>query len=177
MTFERTATGWTLRLEKMEAFLLASALNQLLEDYRLSPEELRKMRRGAYQRTITSSAEGVRQMAEEQELLADAETVWRAEREHILENWMATYEAGEGWTLELQEDEMETFLNVLNDRRLYLATRHRFTDQELETPPEEMADETVRAALWEIHYLAVFQETFLRLMEEGEDEGGEDNLA
>lgn len=170
MIFEKTDSGWTLEFEKMEAFLLASALNQLLEDYRLSPEDLRKMRRGSYKRVVSSHKEGARQMQEEQELLEDAETMWRAERESILKGWMQSYEPGDGWALELPGDEIEVFLNVLNDRRLYLATRHQFTVEELDSPPEDMADENVRAALWEIHYLAMFQETCLRLMEDGDDD-------
>ncbi|MEM1059525.1 MAG: DUF2017 family protein [Verrucomicrobiota bacterium] len=169
MILIKTETGWAFEFEKMEAFLLASALNQLLDDYATDPGELRRMRRGPYRRAITSHKEGARQMGEEQELLEDAETLWRGEREATLKQWMSTHRPGESWELTLTEDELETFLNVLNDRRLHLAARHNFSVQELDAPPEDMPDEHIRAALWEIHYLAMFQETVLRLLQEGEE--------
>jgi len=166
---EKTETGWDFQFEKMEAFLLASALNQLLADYRLSPEELRRMRRGPYRRAVTSHKEAARHMGDEQELLEDAETMWRGERAATLQQWMNDYEPGEPWSLELTDEEIETFLNVLNDRRLQLAAKHNFSIAELDAPPEDMPDENIRAALWEIHYLAMFQETCLRLLQEGEE--------
>lgn len=161
---------WRLDLNEIEAHLLAGSLDRLVSHYRMTLEDLPEALQD-YWRGRLAAEKDAEQLRDAQQQLEEERLAWRGERLPKVEKWLAAYDEsgiGRAWTLRLDREEMETFLVVLNDRRLTLAVEFGIDETLMEADMDAINDVALRQALWEVNILAHFQEYCLMALENWE---------
>jgi hypothetical protein len=160
-----------LEFEGAEKELLLLSLVEMREQYELDPEMLPEPLRRYWDGTLSVSAKG--ELAEASDDLRDARLGWRHERLRAVERWLAPDGGlvdGTPRSFVLDEEEIDLFFCVLNDRRLTLAALHGIDDGRMEENPADVQDRNLQRALWEIHFLAFVMENCLQALRDEEEE-------
>lgn len=137
-----------------EARFVQAILHHILENYRTGPDL-----DGGGSAALRASG-----YAPEDEVLWKEERAgFRSAHAGALERWCAALgEAAGEWHLwVLPAAEIETFLLVANDHRMYLARRFQVEEADMTADPMDMPDAGRRMALVEIHVLAQMIEMLL----------------
>jgi hypothetical protein len=165
MELKKSPDGWALALTPQEAVVLAISMDELIQHYRIDPENLSRRLKDFWNGRISARPGDAALLEDEAEHLKAERFGWRSERLIRLEKWLATFPRAEEqpWTLLLSTDDFEEFLCILNDRRLLLAVEHNVTEADMDTDPAYVRDEIKARALWEIHMLAYIQEYCLEV--------------
>jgi hypothetical protein len=161
----------TLEFEGAEKELLLLSLVEMREQYETDAGTLPEPVRRYWDGTLSVSAKG--ELGEAAEDLRDARLGWREERLRAVERWLAPDGGlvdGTPRSFILDEEEIDLFFSVLNDRRLTLAALHGIGDTGMEENPADVQDRNLQRALWEIHFLAFVMENCLQALRDGEEE-------
>jgi hypothetical protein len=161
MTCEQFEPGqWRLAFSEPETEFILATLARLGRHYQgdlaKMPPALRHYWQGVISREEGPPSPQVRELQDD---LADARTELRAERLGLVENFLREYELAEErnpWPVELTTAERDEFIAMLNDRRMALSLELGITEDDMEADPAQLADETRRAAIWEIDILGHF---------------------
>lgn len=88
---------------------------------------------------------------------------WGSENAALARKWSAHLreDTGEWIRWGLSPEEVEKFLLLSNDHRMYLARRFKVTEADMELMPDEMEGDERRMVLLEIHLLAQLMELLL----------------
>ena len=150
-------------MQVMEA-VLSAAREQYAADFEELPDILQKYWRGRLFSGRPASIPGADTAADD---LADARLAWRSERLEIVEKWLAAGAAfgpkGDG-VLVLSPDEIDSFLSILNDRRLSLAALYSISEDLMTADIEAIQPAELQQVVWEIHLLAFVMESCLQCL-------------
>jgi hypothetical protein len=160
MTCEQNAPGrWRLGFAEPEAGFLINVLARLGKHYQEDVARMPPALRAYWRGTISPSEAGREDLKESQEVLAEARTELRAERLALVENWLRDYELTEErnpWNVDISTAERDEFVAMLNDRRMLVALEFGITQEDMESDPGEISDQTRRASVFEIDFLGHF---------------------
>jgi hypothetical protein len=161
MTCEQIdSQGWRLSFSEPEAGFIVNILARLGRHYQEDPAKWPPALRAYWQGSISAGpAPRPPELAESQEILAEARTELRSERLALAESWIREYEIAENrqpWQVEISNAERDEFVAMLNDRRLTLALGLGISDLDMEMEPSHITDEARRAAILEIDVLGHF---------------------
>jgi hypothetical protein len=156
-------------LNRTESFFLASALRDLIEKYRLKPNELDAATAAAWYSPRGCVAAGMSE-EETKEWLENLHALKRGTRLQELEEWAAQLAKAETErpTLRIAIGHATGFITAINDHRLAVAARHEIGQSEMDARSPwqlaKLAPVRVKAVL-EIHFLAWMIEETLRVLE------------
>jgi hypothetical protein len=156
MKLTKTAEGWVLELEWLERVIIVTALEQQATHYRTPLDQLDPVLQAHWRGRL--SLRGGEKAKEASEDLAEVRAGWRGERLQAIERWLQVLnlnDVDQVQSLGLTVEEIETLVQVFNERRLVLAAEYGIGDAAMEADLESGPVDQTQRAVMEIHLLGV----------------------
>jgi hypothetical protein len=156
--FLKIRQGLELRLVPQERAALEQIFQEIVDDYETPMENLKSA-----QRAFWSEPKGILEHGYEKEREYWVQHLLSLRDSRLVEvkNWLnhlrGQREAKEVFW-KIHQDQIESFLQILNDRRLFLASTEAVTEEEMESNPSDLSEETRRDLVLRIHLLAALME-------------------
>ncbi len=163
MKITRNDQQLSFEIEPWEREVLAGCFFALRDSYEIAFESLPPEAQRYWKGKIGMTPEEKSELETEQHFLEEIRQHWRDERQIFVERWvqeLAKSPEASHWSLPLAE--ADTFLQILNDRRLLLAAQHQITETDMTRDLFQTPDSPKFRALGEIDFLAYIQSLCLR---------------
>ncbi|MDE1171985.1 MAG: hypothetical protein PW734_12395 [Verrucomicrobium sp.] len=162
-----------LEFENSEKELLILSLVETFNMYEIDPAQLPERLQRYWTGLLSTRQAQDADLEEAASDLRDTRLAWRSDRAKLLEQWLGAEGnlTGEGDDLfTLDDDEIEAFLAILNERRLLLAALNGIGETQMDVNPAALPTREMQRAVWEIHFLAYVMENCLAALSDGGSE-------
>lgn len=169
------ATGIQITLSEPEAQFLNDIFLDVVEKYRQPPSDMAEKSAEVFYSSF--GTDHLRMSDEERELWNEQLHDLRTEECTRIDKWIKAL-SSQVWPYHwiIPYADVDTFLILLNDRRLWCAAENGLDEDELEHDFQSIKDPSQRAALFEIHFLAaIIEKVIQEISGDEEDESGGDS--
>lgn len=156
-----------LRFPFHEAAWIQHAFQRLLEHYTPDLEELSEQERAYWKGDLRDPSASPNALPQESEFLEIERLEWKNLRGEKVRAWLQSLRndpTHEETLFSLPFEELDLLLQILNDRRLLLASIHNVEEKDMHHDPEKLLHDPKAPALIEIDFLAYVQGNILQFL-------------